>query len=81
MVEYQLPGAFDRPDPLPDEDPGRVEPFEQRRVERVLGARGVGADRLQLGDDRVLVGGGQRVAVAGRVLLDRRAVQHAAAGR
>ena len=67
--------AFDRADALPHEDAGGVEAFEQRRVERVLRAHGVGADRLQLGDERVLVAGRERVAVAVRVLLDRGAVQ------
>ena len=74
-------GAFDRADALPHENPGGVEPFEQRRVERMLRADGVGADRLQVGDDAVLVGGAQRVAVAGHVLLDGGAVELAAAGR
>ena len=55
--------------------PGGVEAFEQRRVQRVLGAHDVGADLLQLGHDPVLVGGRERVAVALRVLLDRGAVQ------
>ena len=58
--------AFDRADALPDEDPRRVQPFEQCRVERVLRAHRVGADRLQLGDDPVLVARRERVAVAGR---------------
>ena len=65
----------DRADALPDEDPGGVEAVEQRVAERVLAARGVGADRLQARDDRVHVGRQQRVAAAGRVLLQRGAVQ------
>ena len=75
VLEYQLAGAFDRADALPHDDAGGVEAFEQRGVERVLRAHGVGADRLQLGDERVLIAGRERVAVAVRVLLDRGAVQ------
>ena len=41
-------GRVDRADALPDEDAGGVEALEQRGAERVLGARRVGADRLQL---------------------------------
>ncbi len=65
----------DRPDPLPDEDPGGVEALEQRRAERVLGARGVRVQRAQARDDAVHVGGPQRVAVPERVLLQRDAAQ------
>jgi hypothetical protein len=65
----------DRADALPDEDAGRVEAVEQRITERVLAARRVGADRLQARDDRVHVGVAQRVAAAGRVLLQRGAAQ------
>ena len=64
-----VPRAFDRSDALPHHDPGGVETFQQARVERVLGANGVGADRPQLAHEPVLVGGGERVAVAERVLL------------
>jgi hypothetical protein len=68
-------GRVDRPDALPDEDARRVEAVEQRRRQRMLTARGVGADRLQTSHDRVHVGVGERVAAAGRVLLQRRAAQ------
>ena len=68
-------GPFHGPDPLPHEDPRSIEPFEQPRVERVLGAGDVGPDRLQLGDDRVLVGRGEGIPSPDRVLLDRGPVQ------
>ena len=42
----------------------------------MLGAGGIGADRLKLLDERVLFGGAERVAVAGRFFeLDRGPVQ------
>jgi hypothetical protein len=64
-------GRVDRADALPHEDARGVEAVEQRRRQRVLAARGVRADRLQARDDRVHVGVGERVAAAGRVLLQR----------
>jgi hypothetical protein len=68
-VRRPVSGRVDRPDLLPDEDPGRVEALEQRGVEQVLGARGVGVDRLQALHDRVHVGRQQRVAAVLGVLL------------
>ena len=68
-------GGVDRADALPDEDPRGVEAGEQRVAQRVLAARGVGADGLQPRDDRVRVGVGERVAAARRVLLQRGAAQ------
>ena len=68
-------GRVDRPDALPDEDARGVEALEQPGVERVLRARRVRVDRLQLGDEPILVGRGEGVAVTGRVLRQRGAVQ------
>src|SRR4051812_10264298 len=63
-----------RTDLLPHEDAGGVEPLEQRRVERVLGARRVRADRTQPADDAIHVRRRQAVTVPASVLVDRRAV-------
>ena len=42
-----------------------------RVIERVLGAGGVGAEVLELGDERLLVGRAQAVAATARVLVQR----------
>ena len=68
-------GGVGRPDALPDHDPGGVEALEQALVERVLAARRVGVDRLELRDDAVLVDRAQAVAAAEDVLVDRGAAQ------
>ena len=63
----------------PDEDALLVEAVQQARVEQVVRARDVHAERLELVDGVVDVGVGHRRAAAGDVLLDRGAaqVQHA----
>ena len=68
-------GRVGRPDALPDHDPGGVEALEQPGVDRVLGARRVGVDRLEVADDAVLVDRAQRVAAPEDVLVDRGAAQ------
>ena len=77
ILRFRVPvaGTFDGADPLPHENARRVEALEQPGVERVLGAHRVGADRLQLAHQSVLVAAAQRVAVAQRVLLQGGAVQ------
>ena len=59
----------------PDEDALLVEAVQQARVEQVVRARDVDAERLELVDGVVDVGVGHRRPAAGDVLLDRGAAQ------
>jgi hypothetical protein len=72
------PRRVDGPNALPHQDARPVQALEQRRGERVLGARRVGADGPQPRHDRVEVAVAQRVAATVGVLVDRRAAQHQA---
>ncbi len=67
--------SFDRPHALPHEDPGPVQPFQQSRVDGMLGAHHVGVDLLELADDPFLVGRRQGVAVIDGVGLHGGAVE------
>jgi hypothetical protein len=60
---------------VPDEDALLVEAVEQTRVEQVVRARDVHAERLELLDRAVDVGIGHRRPAPGDVLLDRGAAQ------
>ncbi len=75
VCEYHLPAPSTGPTPCHTRIPAASRRSSSAGVQRVLGARGVRADRLQLANDLALVVGRQRVAAPERVLLDGRAVQ------
>src|SRR4051794_17647702 len=74
-VGRPVSGRVHRTHLLPDEDARRVEALEEPRIDRVLLARRIGADRLEALDDRVHVAGEEGVAAARRVLVHRSTVQ------
>ena len=79
VVDVQLPGESTGPTPCQTRMPAASRRSSSAGLERVLRARGVGVDAPAAARrSRPCRRAGQRVAVAGRVLLDRRAVQHAA---